>query len=82
MCRVRYYFHPHAVERMQNRMAKVGIGVSDVLSVIGNPVKIVPAEFGRTHAWGWGANGIRIRVTYNTTTGEIRTVAIADGRIR
>lgn len=58
----------------------MGIVEADVRAVIANPTKTLPADFGRTNAWGYGANGVRIRVTYNSTTGEIRTVAIADQR--
>lgn len=61
-------------------MAAVGITEADVLAVIASPIKTGPGDFGRTNAWGYGANGVRIRVTYHPTSGEIRTVAIADKR--
>jgi hypothetical protein len=61
-------------------MASVGITDADALNVIARPTKIEPGDFGRLNAWGRGANGVRIRVTYHPGTGEIRTVAIADKR--
>jgi len=67
---------------MKGRMADVGIAESDVIAVIQNPAKVRPAGYGRTNVWGFGANGVRIRVTYHAGTGEIRTVAIADERMR
>lgn len=65
---------------MTNRMGPVGITDADVLAVIAGPTKTKPGDFGRVNAWGVGANGVRIRVTYHPIAGEIRTVAIADKR--
>jgi len=61
-------------------MAPIGVSEDDVLDVLARPTKTAPADFGRTNAWGFAKNGIRIRVTYHHQTGEIRTVAIADER--
>ncbi len=61
-------------------MASVGVVENDVLDVLASPAKTAPGDFGRTNAWGFARNGIRIRVTYDGTSGEIRTVAIADER--
>ncbi len=74
---MQYFFHRHA----QLRMAPVGIVESDVLAVIAQPAKGPEAgDSGRVNVWGYGANGVRIRVTFNPVSGEIRTVAIADRR--
>jgi hypothetical protein len=79
---MQYYYHPHAEIRMKGRMAPVGVVEADVLAVILAPDKTAPGDFGRINAWGYAANGVRIRVTYDPATGEIRTVAIADGRYK
>ena len=65
---------------MTTRMAAVGITDADVLTVIAGPIKTEPGDYGRINACGFGANGVRIRVTYHPGSGEIRTVAIADTR--
>jgi hypothetical protein len=77
---MRYFFHEHAWMRMRTRMAHVGVTAPDVIAVIRAPVATAPADYGRINAWGFAANGVRIRVTYHPGTGEIRTVAIADRR--
>lgn len=61
-------------------MAAVGITEADALAVISSPIKTGDGDFGRINASGYGANGVRVRVTYHATSGEIRTVAIADKR--
>lgn len=78
---MQYFFHPHARMRMAGRMAQVGVTDADALAVIAHPSKTASADYGRINAWGLAANGVRIRVTYHPVTGEIRTVAIADGRV-
>jgi hypothetical protein len=57
----------------------VGLVWSDVLGVIAFPAKTLPGEYGRTNVWGYAANGVRIRVTFDRLTGEVRTVD-ADSR--
>jgi hypothetical protein len=79
---VRHYFHKHGQDRMNARMAALGVIVSDVLAVIASPTKTAPGDYGRINAWGYAANGVRIRVTYHPVTGEIRTVAVADQRFK
>jgi hypothetical protein len=79
---MKYFLHPHAAERMTYRMAPAGIDLGDVIAVIERPVKAVRGRFGRMNAWGYGKNGVRIRVTYDPVSGEIRTVAIADERLK
>jgi hypothetical protein len=67
---------------MKTRMATVGIVDADVQAAIANPQKTEPAKYGRINAWGMGANGVRIRVTYHPGSAEIRTVAIAEVRYK
>jgi hypothetical protein len=79
---MRYFYHQHAWVRMRTRMASVGVNDADVLAVLRNPSKAAAGESGCVNVWGIAKNGVRIRVTYFPLDGEIRTVAIADGRFQ
>jgi hypothetical protein len=77
---VRYYLSSHAAKRGMLRFTPLEITLSDVLAVIARPIKATPGEDGCTNAYGYSANGIRIRVTYDAVTGAIVTLSIADSR--
>lgn len=79
---MRYYLHAHAAVRLHTRMAPVGVDWKDVLAVIAHPMKTQPGDHGCTNVWGHARNGVRIRVTYHPATGKIRTIAIADSRLK